>query len=101
MNKSGILPTGDRCLVEVIPEEKTSKGGIIILDSTVEANEAAKAEAILLESGPTVREHIKIWPADGARVLITKYAGVKYQPTPEDPHLRLVNWEDIVAEIRT
>ena len=81
MNKSGITPVGDRCLVEVIPEESVTKGGIHVPQSTIDANEAAKADAILLESGPTVREHIEIWPDDGSHVLITKYAGVRFQPT--------------------
>lgn len=97
MNASGIIPTGDRCLVEVLPEDDVTKGGIIIPESVRDANEAAKADAILLESGPLVHEQIHVWPEDGTRVLINKYAGVKYQPTPDSPHYRIINWEDIVG----
>ena len=97
LNTSGITPLGDRCIVEVLPEDKTTKGGIILLDATVDKNEAAKAEAILLESGSVVATLVDIWPEAGARVLISKYAGLRHQPTPDGPHYRIVNWEDIVG----
>ena len=96
-NASGITPLGDRCIVEVVPEEKTTKGGIILLDATVDKQEAAKAEAILLESGSVVPTLVDIWPEPGARVLISKYPGLRYQPEPDGPHFRIVNWEDIVG----
>ena len=97
MNNSGLVPLGDRCIVEVLPEETKTKGGIIILDSAVEQKTAAKAEAILVASGEAVRGNVGEWPEDGTHVLITKYAGVRYQPDPEGPDYRIVNWEDIVA----
>lgn len=96
-NKSGITPLGDRCIVEVLPEEKTTKGGIILLDETVDKQEASKAEAILLESGSVVPTLVDIWPEPGAHVLISKYAGLRYQPKADGPHFRIVNWEDIVG----
>ena len=95
-NKSGITPLGDRCIIEVLPEENMV-GSIIIPDKAVEAQTAAKADAILLESGCLVREQAPYWPEDGANVLVLKYAGVKYQPTPDSPDYRIVNWEDIVG----
>jgi co-chaperonin GroES (HSP10) len=95
-NKSGITPLGDRCIVEVMPEQNKI-GSIFIPDKAVEAQTAAKADAILLESGDLVREQAPYWPKDGANVLILKYAGVRYQPTPDDPDYRIVNWEDIVG----
>ncbi len=96
MNASGITPLGDRCIVQIVAEEKTTKGGIILLDETVDKNEAAKAEAILLESGEAVGQVTKVWPPDGSHVLIGKYAGVSYQPGgPDSPLYRLVNWDDI------
>ena len=97
LNTSGITPLGDRCIVEVLPEEKTTKGGIILLDTTVDKNEAAKAEAILLESGSVVSTLVDIWPEPGARVLISKYAGMRVQDETDGAHIRIVNWEDIVG----
>lgn len=100
MNKSGITPLGDRCLVEIIKEDVITTGGIHIPDSVVESKEASKAEAILLESGPLASTNVPVWPPDGSHVLIGKYAGVKYQLSPDDPHYRIVNWEDIVGWLK-
>lgn len=95
MNDSGITPLGDRCIVQIVPEERKTAGGILLLDETVDKNEAAKAEAILLESGDAVALVMKVWPPNGSHVMIGKYAGVSYQPDPKGPLYRLVNFEDI------
>ena len=97
MNKSGIIPLGDRCIIEVIKEDEVTAGGVYRPPSEIDATENRKAEAILLESGEAVKSLCAIWPENGTIVFITPYAGVKYQPTDNDPHYRIVNWEDIVG----
>ena len=70
-----IRPLQDRIVVKRLPEEETTKGGIIIPDSAKE--KPAQGEVIAVGSGK-VLDNGKVRPVDvkvGDRIMFGKYSG--------------------------
>lgn len=65
-------PTRDRLIVEVVPEDKVSQGGVVLPDTAGEKPQRGKVVSI----GPKVEE-----VEQGDEVLFSKYGGteLKYQ----------------------
>ena len=98
MTEVGIIPLGDRVLVEVVKIEERTKGGIILPPEYRDKREMAQLEAVVIANGETADQKLDIWPEPGDRVVITKYAGVIYQR--EDQEFRIVNADDIIAILK-
>lgn len=94
MNKSGITPIGDRCIVHVPPLETKSAGGIIIPKN--KRKEAAQEAGILISIGETATMKLDTYPEPGDKVLITKYAGNTHKGI-DDKDYRIVSGDDILA----
>jgi len=100
MKDPGITPLGDRVLVRIIKVEERTKGGIILPEEYRDKKEMAQLEAVLVENGETADLKLDFWPAPGAHVLITKYAGtICPKRGDEDEEYRVVNADDIIAVI--
>ena len=100
-----ILPwkmTGYRVLVEAVPVERFSKGGIVLAGKTGET-QAAQDRVILRDVGPTAfekeRESGLDYPKVGDECLIAKYGGIRFQPEwankDSDPWWHVLNDDDI------
>lgn len=78
-----LKPLGNRVLLELVEEETTTLGGLVIPDSAKEkpqlANVVAVGEGKLLDSG----ERLPLEVAVGDKVVFEKYAGteIKYGGT--------------------
>ena len=71
-----VRPLHDRMIVKRLPEEKQTKGGLIIPDTAKEKPQQGKVVAV----GAGKREDGKVTPLDvkaGDTVLFAKYAGTE------------------------
>ena len=96
MNKSGITPIGDRCIVYVPPLEEKTAGGIIIPEMNKKRKEAAQEAGFLISIGETATMQLDTYPKPGDKVLITKYAGNTHKGI-DDKDYRIVSGDDILA----
>jgi co-chaperonin GroES (HSP10) len=78
MNASGIKPMEYNVLVKPSEVEKTTKGGLILADSTVEKEEFGRMEGTLVATSPMAFSFAE-WPEGepkpkiGDRVLFSRY----------------------------
>jgi chaperonin GroES len=78
MNTSGIRPMEFNVLVKPIEVDRTTKGGLILADSTVEKEEFGRMEGTLVGVSPMAFSFAE-WPDDapkpkvGDRVLFSRY----------------------------
>lgn len=78
MNTSGIRPMEYNVLVKPAEVEKTTKGGLILAESTVEKEEFGRMEGTLVAASP-MAFRFDDWPDDaqapkvGDRVLFSRY----------------------------
>ena len=78
-----LKPLGNRVLLELVEEETTTAGGLVIPDSAKEKPQLAKVIAVgegkLLDNG----ERLPLEVSVGEKVVFEKYAGteIKYQGT--------------------
>jgi len=99
-NKSGFRATGHRILL--IPEEieEKSKGGIVLVEKTVHAEEQRAVIATVLEIGPDAwSDKSTDYCQVGDRVLIGQYVG-KFHTSPIDgKKYRFVSDLDIISPL--
>lgn len=98
MNESGLYPIEDRVLLKVIEVEKKSAGGIVLAQSTVDAEDMASVHGTYItggEEGMTRLAKHGIQPGD--LVLHAKYAGMPYIGKDGNRY-RVMNASDVVAK---
>ena len=70
-----IKPLGDRVVIKVLPNEETTKSGIVIPDTAKEKPQEGEVVAVgsgrVLDNGQKVELEVK----EGDRVFYSKYAG--------------------------
>lgn len=92
-----IRPLHDRLVVRRLKAETTTKGGIVIPDSSAEkpsqGEVIAVGEGVLLESGERRGLDVKV----GDRVLFTQYAGTEVKLDGE--RLLVMRESDVLAVI--
>lgn len=77
-NPSGIKPVEYKVLVEPKEVDRTTKGGLILADETVEKESFGRQEGVLVAVSPMAFKFAD-WPADvatpqvGERVMFSKY----------------------------
>lgn len=94
-----VSPLGYRVLVELEVVEEVTEGGIILHQSTVQAERHGSTRAVIKDIGP------RAWTDEesgsrceiGDKVLIRRYSGVRVEDS-EDSEL-IVNDQDIIARI--
>lgn len=78
-----LKPLGNRVLLELVKEEATTSGGIVLPDSAKEKPQFAKVVAVgkgqLLDNGDRLALEVSV----GDKVVFEKYAGteIKYEGT--------------------
>lgn len=102
-NLSGINPIEYNVLVKVIEVEETSKGGIILADTTKARKQAMATRAELVAKSPFAFSYER-WPEDeappepGQMVIITKAAGVEVEGLDGEIY-RMLKDKDVGAVI--
>jgi chaperonin GroES len=102
MNASGLTPLEFFVVVELDATEKTTPGGIILLDKVQEADKLATQEGTLIAASPHAFTYADGWPEGskpevGQRVLFKRYAGHLHERGGRT--YRLLNDKDLVAII--
>ncbi len=99
-NKSGFRATGHRVLLSVVEVEKTSAGGIVLVEKTVNAEEQIAVIATVIEIGHDAwRDKSTDYCEVGDRVLIGQYVG-KFHTSPIDgKKYRFVSDLDIISPL--
>ncbi len=91
-----IKPLGDRILIEQLPAEEKTAGGIIIPDTAKEKPQQAKVIAVgdgKLVNGKRVPLDIK----KGNKILFSKYGGDEV--SVDGKELKIIKEEDVLAVI--
>lgn len=110
-NKSGIYPLGDRVLIKPDEVEKTSPGGIIIVDPE-ERHAMAQSIGVVVAVGPDCWiDHVERgssgtktvgfsgpFAQPGDRVCFAKYGGLQV-PGKDGHQYRIMNDVDITAKV--
>lgn len=83
-NTSGITPTGHMILIKTDKVEEKTAGGIILPSAHLDRENASAQKGVIVARGPTAGDFIDWpegfeYPAEGARVLVKKFAGVEVQ----------------------
>jgi co-chaperonin GroES (HSP10) len=99
-NASGFRATGHRVLLYSKPLEKTSAGGIILVDKTVVKEEQRVVEATVIEIGCDAwSDKLADYCDVGDTVLVGEYTG-KFHTSPVDgKQYRFVTDLDIITPI--
>lgn len=99
-NSSGISPCGHRILVAPIEIEEKTESGIVLARTTVDQEQMAQMQGIVVEVGPTAwADCQEPWAKEGDKVIFGKYAGFFY--TAEDgKKYRVINDLDVVAAFK-
>jgi chaperonin GroES len=100
MNTSGLTPLEFFVVVALDATEKTTAGGIILLDKVQEADKLATQEGTLIAVSPHAFTYAEGWPEGskpelGQRVLFKKFAGHLHERNGRT--YRLLNDKDLVA----
>lgn len=100
-NPSGVRPVDLRVLVKPDPVEETTKGGILLPDSTKDRAKYAGTKATLIAVGDNA---FREWgdkalkPVPGDRVLFAQYSGAEHV-TPNGERYIVMNDADLLAVI--
>lgn len=100
-NTSGIQPVDMRVLVKPDPVEETTKGGIILADTTKEREKYAGTKATLIAAGDNA---FKDWgpdarkPKPGDRVHFAQYTGARIKGVDGDEYV-ILNDADLTSVI--
>lgn len=79
-----LKPLGDRVLIKRLPEEETTRGGIIIPDSAKEKPQKGEVIAVGHGKYDEKGDKIKMELEAGDKVLFGKYAGTEVKLDGED-----------------
>ena len=103
-NESGIKPVEYKVLIKMMPKEDVSAGGIVLIESSKEKDQAAKEVGIFVQAGGlafTGDEKTPPWPKSdipqpGEYVLFDRYAG-SIQPGLDGEDYRICNDSELGA----
>jgi chaperonin GroES len=93
-----LKPLGDRVVIELLEEEETTKGGIVLPDTAKEKPQKGKVLAVgpgrVLDSGQRVALEVK----EGDKVLFAKYCGTEIQLDGKE--LMILQERDVLAVLK-
>jgi chaperonin GroES len=92
-----LQPLGDRLIVEVVDEEETTVGGIVLPDTAKEKPQRGRVLAV----GPGPRDedgnYIKMEIAEGDEIVFSKYGGTDIVVGTED--YLILRESDVLAKV--
>ena len=106
LNKTGVIPTGYRLLVEVPEKEEKTRGGIYIPQDVKKQEEIASLVAHVLQLGPLAYmddkkfgEQCEPWCQPGDFIVMAAYSGTRIKVSGYDKELRLINDDSVIARV--
>jgi chaperonin GroES len=94
-----LQPLGDRLIVEVLEEEETTVGGIVLPDTAREKPQRGKVLAVGPGSRSDSGELIPLDVAAGDEIIFSKYGGTEVKVGLED--LLILRESDVLAKVVT
>ena len=92
-----LQPLGDRLIVEVLEEEETTIGGIVLPDTAREKPQRGKVLAVGPGSRNDKGELVPLDVAEGDEVVFSKYGGTEIKVGVED--LLILRESDVLAKV--
>ena len=89
-----------KCLVLPDPVEETTKGGIVLADTTKARKQFETVKATFVKAGPIAftDPNWEIYPVMGDRILIAKASGDRHEGADGQIY-KIINDKDIVARL--
>jgi chaperonin GroES len=94
-----LQPLGDRLIVEVLEEEETTVGGIVLPDTAREKPQRGKVLAVGPGSRSDSGELIPLDVVAGDEIIFSKYGGTEVKVGLED--LLILRESDVLAKVVT
>jgi chaperonin GroES len=92
-----LQPRGDRLIVEVLDEEETTVGGIVLPDTAREKPQRGKVLAVGPGSRDDKGELVPLEVAEGDEIVFSKYGGTEIKVGVED--LLILRESDVLAKV--
>ena len=92
-----LQPLGDRLIVEVLEEEETTIGGIVLPDTAREKPQRGKVLAVGPGSRNDKGELVPLDVAEGDEIVFSKYGGTEIKVGVED--LLILRESDVLAKV--
>jgi chaperonin GroES len=92
-----LQPLGDRLVVEVLEEEETTVGGIVLPDTAREKPQRGKILAVGPGSRNEKGELVPMDVAEGDEIIFSKYGGTEIKLGLED--LLILRESDVLAKV--
>ena len=94
-----LKPLGDRLIVEVLDEEETTVGGIVLPDTAREKPQRGKVLAVGPGSRNDKGELVPLEVGEGDEIVFSKYGGTEVKVGVED--LLILRESDVLAKVVT
>ena len=94
-----LQPLGDRLIVEVLDEEETTVGGIVLPDTAKEKPQRGKVLAVGPGSRDDKGELVPLEVAEGDEIVFSKYGGTEIKVGADD--LLILRESDVLAKVTT
>ena len=92
-----LKPLGDRLIVEVLDEEETTIGGIVLPDTAREKPQRGKVLAVGPGSRDDKGELVPLEVGEGDEIVFSKYGGTEVKVGLED--LLILRESDVLAKV--
>ena len=92
-----LKPLGDRLIVEVLDEEETTIGGIVLPDTAREKPQRGKVLAVGPGSRNDKGELVPLEVGEGDEIVFSKYGGTEVKVGLED--LLILRESDVLAKV--
>lgn len=96
MNDSGLIPLEYKCVIQLKKVEEVSEGGIVMVKDTVQKEQWAETEAVLIAHGGNA---FSDWdgdkPQSGDHIIIRKYSGQQTYDGADGGKYQFCNDKDI------
>ena len=92
-----LQPLGDRLIVEVLEEEETTIGGIVLPDTAREKPQRGKVLAVGPGSRDDKGELVPLEVGEGDEIVFSKYGGTEVKVGLED--LLILRESDVLAKV--
>src|SRR5215471_20340152 len=94
-----LQPLGDRLIVDVLEDEETTIGGIVLPDTAREKPQRGKVLAVGPGSRNDKGELIPLEVAEGDEIIFSKYGGTEVKVGLDD--LLILRETDVLAKVAT
>ena len=92
-----LQPLGDRLIVEVLEEEETTVGGIVLPDTAQEKPQRGKVLAVGPGSRDEQGKYIKMDVEEGDEVVFSKYGGTEIKIGADE--VLILRESDVLAKV--